>query len=267
MNEAELLFTEILDCDRASLYLNKDLSLDRDKSLFISSALKRRIKGEPIQYILGKADFMGLTFKVNSDVLIPRPETEILVESVLSSFVARRSSPVNILDIGTGSGCIAISLAKLLKGANITATDISPEAIEVARSNAYLNGVVDKIRFIQSDVFLNNELKTMNYELIISNPPYIPSGEIDKLQPEVRHEPGIALNGGTDGLDFYRRIIRGSCEYLKEGGLLAMEMGFGQRKDIEKIIQKSGYFGIIDVARDYNDIERVVLAKRIKKYG
>lgn len=267
MNEAELLFTEVLDCDRASLYLNKDLFLDKDKSLFVSSALKRRIKGEPIQYIIGKSEFMGLTFKVNSDVLIPRPETEILVETVLSSLVARRSSFVNILDIGTGSGCISISLAKLLNGANIIATDISPEAIEVARHNALINGVTDKIKFIQSDMFAEYGVRSSMNDVIVSNPPYIPSAEIEKLQPEVRHEPRIALDGGGDGLDFYRRIVKGSAGHLKEGGLLAVEIGFGQRPGVERIIENSGYFAIIEVAADYNYIDRVIVAKRMEKNG
>ena len=261
MNEAELLFTEVLNCDRASLYLDKDLSFGKDKSLFVSSVLKRRMSGEPIQYILGKAEFMGLTFKVDERVLIPRPETEILVETVLSLIADRGSCKSKILDIGTGSGCIAVSLAKLSSELEITATDVSAEALEVARSNARLNCLSGKIRFIQSDMFTEYEVRCAKYDVIVSNPPYIPSDEIDKLQPEVRCEPGLALDGGNDGLDFYRRIINEAPLYLNRGGLLIVEIGFGQRASLEKIIEKSGIFAIIDVVADYNNIDRVIVIK------
>jgi release factor glutamine methyltransferase len=258
MNEAELLFSQVLNCDRISLYLNSKETLDKEKSLFISSVLKRRTQGEPIQYILGKTEFMGLEFKLTPDVLIPRPETEILVD-VASEYIRKRAPQgAGILDLGTGSGCIAVSLARLFPGARITASDISSLSLEVARDNAKLNGVA--IEFIRSDLF--DSLRINSFDFIVSNPPYIAKADIAKLQPEVRREPIIALDGGKDGLDFYKRIIKESCDYLKEGGFLIMEIGFNQGKDVENISQNLGGYEIIKVIKDYNNIDRVVVAKR-----
>lgn len=265
MTEAELLFTQIFNCDRVDLYLNKDLRLDRDKSSLISTALKRRFSGEPIQYILGKTEFMGLEFRVNRDVFIPRPETEILVEIVIKIVHQCTSASVHqlrILDIGTGSGCIAISLAKFLTNASITATDISNEALKIAKQNALLNNV--EVNFLQSNLFASYELRTMNYELIIGNPPYIPAADIDYLQPEISYEPRIALDGGRDGLDFYRKIINQAPDYLKEGGFLIMEMGFNQCMGIKGVFKSSGKFEIIEVIKDYNRIDRVIVARKCK---
>lgn len=261
MDEAELLFSEVLGCDRAALYLDKDRFLDQDKLAFISSVLKRRIKGEPIQYILGEAEFMGLKLKVNPDVLIPRPETEILVETALK-FARRSASPparrLRLLDLGTGSGCIAISLSKYPADLEIDASDISARALEIAQENSRLNSA--RINFIQSDLF--DSLSHKDYDIIISNPPYIEDGQISGLQPELQFEPRIALSAGADGLHLYRRIIRGAAGYLKNNGLLMMEIGFGQRNGLEKIFSDSGEFGIIEVVKDYNNIDRVVVARK-----
>ena len=261
MNEAELLFSEILNCDRMSLYLNKEYILDKDKSVLISSALKRRISGEPIQYILGKAEFMGFEFRVNPYVLIPRPETEILVETAIQYVTTSGSHNVtciNMLDLGTGSGCIAISLAKLLPNSHITATDISDKALLAARENAELNCV--RVNFVQSDLF--GGLHPTSYDLIVSNPPYIPSLEIQDLQPEIGYEPISALDGGSDGLDFYHRIIKDAPQYLKGNGYLIMEMGFRQRDDIKDIFQENKNFKVIDIVSDYNKIDRVIIAQK-----
>lgn len=259
MNEAELLFTEALRCDRASLYQNSNATLSRSTSRFVSSVLKRRINGEPIQYILGKTEFMGLEFKVDKNVLIPRPETEILVETVIKIVHGQRSMVHSILDIGTGSGCIAVSLAKLVKDIKITATDISSDALKIARENALLNNI--KINFLLSDLFSNHELTTTNYELIVSNPPYIPTREIQTLQPEVRLEPRIALDGGSDGVDFYRRIIREAPRCLVKRGYLIIEIGFNQKSAIENIFHNSVDFEILEIVKDYNNIDRVIVAK------
>lgn len=262
MNESELLFTELLNCDRASLYLNRDSILNKEKLFSVSSALKRRIKGEPIQYIIGKTEFMGLEFKVTLDVLIPRPETEILVEAAIK-ITRLIGEKVRILDLGTGSGCIAVSLAKLLPKAKVTATDISPEALKVALENARANNV--DIDFFQGDLFGTCNLTPITYDLIISNPPYIRSSEIKKLQPEVRYEPPIALDGGKEGLDFYKRIINDAPRYLKKKGFLILEIGFDQKDDLKKNLQNSGYFEIIEVIKDYNNLDRVIIAQ--KTYG
>ena len=260
MNETELLFTGILNCNRVSLYLNRHLRLDKDKSFLISSALKKRISCEPVQYILGKTEFMGLEFRVSPGIFIPRPETEILVETVINIAKSLESRIQSILDIGTGSGCIAISLAKFLPHANIAAIDISEKAIRIAQQNAILNNA--KISFFLSDLFSNHELRTTNYDLIVSNPPYIPTTEIELLQPEIRYEPRIAIDGGKDGLYFYHKIINESARYLRKGGLLIMEMGFNQKYAIKNIFKNLANYKIIDVIKDYNNIDRVVVAKR-----
>lgn len=258
MNEAELLFTEILKCDRVSLYQKSDTVLDKDKAAFAASVLKRRAQGEPLQYILGKSDFFGLEFKVTPDVLIPRPETELLVERACQAVRASRRK-VRILELGTGSGCIAVSLAKSLGDVNVTATDISEKALEIARENASLNKVSEKINFLRSDLFY---FCNRAYDVIVSNPPYIPSAEIQKLQPEVQYEPRVALDGGSDGLEFYRRIIGESAHYLEDDGLLILEAGFDQASQIRNIFASFGDLKILDVVKDYNKIDRVIVAKR-----
>jgi len=263
MNEAELLFTQILDCNRADLYLNRDLPLAKDKAAFVSSVLRKRCCGEPLHYILGKTEFMGWEFKVDKSVLIPRPETEILVETavkIVSQCPSAQVPKLNVLDLGTGSGCIAISLAKFIKNINVTASDISGEALEIARQNASLNNV--EVNFLQSNLFSNYDLRPMTYDLIISNPPYVPTDEIDTLQPEVRQEPAIALDGGRDGLYFYRRIIAEAPAYLRREGFLIMEMGFNQCSAIKKIFNSCGKFRIVEVIKDYAHIDRVIVARK-----
>jgi len=263
MNEVELLFSDILNCNRLSLYQNRDLCLRKNKTRLIASALKRRIKSEPIQYILQKTEFMGLEFRVNKDTFIPRPETEILVETALRWLSENRKSlnPANILELGTGSGCIAVSLAKFMPTARITALDISDRALKVAKYNARLNKVNGRINFIKSDLFLQFAKSYAKYELIVSNPPYIRTREIKGLQPEIRYEPVAALDGGCDGLDFFRKIINQAPDYLKKGAFLIMEIGFNQRAQVENIFQKSENFEIIEVVKDYNSIDRIIAAK------
>ena len=259
MDEAELLFTEILNCSRLSLYLDGQSPIGKDKSVLVSDVLKRRIRGEPLHYILGKTEFMGLEFKVNREVLIPRQETEILVETVIEIVQSSKFKVHSILDIGTGSGCIAISLAKFLPDVKIDATDVSIGALKVAEVNAKSHDV--NINFIHSDLFSSSDLSVCGYGFIVSNPPYIPTSQMHSLQPEIRYEPVIALDGKKDGLDYYRRIINDACRYLKDGGFLMLEIGFNQIRQIERIFQKSGNFEIIEVVKDYNNIDRVVVAK------
>jgi len=267
MDEAELLFTHILDSDRLSLYLDRDRPLGKDKSGFVSRVLKRRISGEPLQYILGEVEFMGLDFKVTPDVFIPRPETEVLVETILKQIPdpGWGYPKTAVLDLGTGSGCIAISLAKFLNNTKITATDISERALKIASANAALNrGELD---FRKGNLFQDARLELDSYDLIVSNPPYIPSGEFKYLQPEIKFEPSIALDGGSDGLDFYRRIIAQSPLYLKGGGLLIMEIGLRQAQAIKDILEGSLNFAIMAIVKDYNNMDRVVVAKRTSKNG
>ncbi len=273
MIESELLFTEVLNCSRTDLYLNKDIILDKYSRSFIASVLKRRGKGEPIQYILGKAEFMGLEFKVTPDVLIPRQETEILVEKVISlgeklkvkgGRLKGKGNRLKVLDLGTGSGCIAVSLAKLLQNVEITAADISQKAIIIAEYNAIVNNVAEKIKFVNTDLFSGLRIyEPAQYDIIVINPPYVLSEEIDTLQPEIKYEPRIALDGGNDGLDVYRKLIREAPVYLKKGGLLIIEIGFSQKDKIKNIFHSSGKFEIIEVIKDYSGIDRVIVAKNI----
>jgi len=284
MNESELILTELLRCPRDNLYLNKNLRLNRGQKNFLAGTLKRRLLGEPIQYILGKTEFMGLEFKVSGEVFIPRPETEVLVETVIKTVNSRQSLPArqagivhNILDIGTGSGCIAISLAKFLKDVKIYATDISKEALRLAKKNALLNNV--EITFLKSDLFSELKLQAVGFDLIVSNPPYIPTDEISQLQSEIACEPRIALDGGRDGLSFYRRIIKDCQAYIERNGLLFLEIGFNQYTEIKKLFtplektanraeensltgfNTSGKFEIIELVKDYSGFERVIVAK------
>lgn len=266
MNEAELVFTEALNCSRIDLYLNKNLPLDKEQSLRISSILKRRLRQEPIQYILGETEFMGLEFKVTKDVLIPRPETEILVETVIEKAresIRLGSGRINIIEIGTGSGCIAVSLAKFIPKADITATDISRQALNIARENAKTHNVENKITFLMSDLFDAIPACPSRGTICVSNPPYIPTAEICKLAGEVKHEPRIALDGGSDGLSFYRRLLKCSGRFLIKESLLITEIGFNQLKEIKSIFQNFKEFKILKVIKDYRNIDRVVVAKRI----
>ncbi|MDI6759103.1 MAG: HemK/PrmC family methyltransferase, partial [Candidatus Omnitrophota bacterium] len=168
-------------------------------------------------------------------------------------------SRCEILDIGSGCGCIAVSLAKFLPYAKVTAVDISPAALEVAKQNSIQNNV--KVNFIKSDLFNTRHLKPNTYHLIVTNPPYIKTDEISRLEPEISYEPQIALDAGVDGLDFYRRIIGKAPCYLKEGGILIMEMGFGQVGGIKNIFQESGRFKVLEIVKDYNNIERIIAAQ------
>ncbi|MCX5698841.1 MAG: peptide chain release factor N(5)-glutamine methyltransferase [Candidatus Omnitrophica bacterium] len=263
MNEAELVYSYVLNCDRLSLYLNKDAILDKDRSVLISQILERRISGEPLQYILGRCEFMGLEFKVDRRALIPRPETEILISCALEKLKSSgKTAPGKILDLGTGSGCIAICLAKLLPQALIWATDISLAALRLAKENADLHKV--KVKFLHSDIFSALKKDQEKFDLIISNPPYISRQEFRGLAKEISFEPVLALEAGIDGLDFYRRIISQAAGYLKEDGFLILEMGLGQRRSIENILRKSKNFEIMEIVKDYNNIERVMVVGNTK---
>lgn len=257
-----MVFSQVLGCDRATLYLNRDVLLNKDKLYCISSILKRRIYGEPLEYILGKKDFFGFDFKVSKDVLIPRPETEILVETAIKYGlrVTGNGERLKVLDLGTGSGCIAISLALILPHVLITAADISKAALAIAEYNSKINNVGERINFINTDLFTNLGER---FDIIVTNPPYVQTGEIDVLQKEIQYEPSLALDGGSDGLDFYRKIILGSPDYLEKNGLLIMEMGFRQKQNLENMLQKEKKFEIIEAIKDYNNIDRVIVARKL----
>ena len=230
----------------------------------------------PLQYIIGKENFFGLDFIVNEHVLIPRPETEVLVETALELVNAIPDTQYSILDLCTGSGNIAISLMvrlsspstlSLSKGltknsanCKIVASDISGVALETAKENARLNGVFEKIIFTKSDLFCDIEGR---FDIIVSNPPYIARYEFDTLQKEVLKEPELALDGGIDGLGFYRKIFSAAPQYLAHGGYCIVEIGFGQLSAIKEIIEKTKVFKLVDTRVDQYGIDRVVVAQWI----
>lgn len=272
--DEELLLCEMLGVERVDLY-TQDLVLSGLQAVQFEDALKKRAKGEPLQHLTGKADFFGLKFFVEPGVFIPRPETEVLVDAVIRHCEESRhrrddeaisllkyeiASPRNfgarndglsILDLCTGSGCIAISLAKYAKCGNIIATDISSKSIEIAQKNAVLNGVADKIEFKQTDLFKDIDGR---FDIIICNPPYIKRTDLKTLPAEVSYDPAIALDGGEDGLDFYRKITIHAPKFLKENGILAMELGDNQAEAVKGMLS-----GKTKIIRDLNGIERVLI--------
>lgn len=259
--QAETLVSDILGINRIELYLKSKEAVDVEVLCLIQNGSLLRQTGYPLQYITGKTFFYGLEFKVNEDVFIPRPETEILVEAVLNKLSTLNCQLFTILEIGTGCGNIAVSLTKNFPYCRIIAADISKEALHIAQSNARLHNVDGYIQFICGNLFdiLN---KTLKFDFIISNPPYIKSAELKNLPKEVQFEPALALDGKTDGIFFYKKIIKKSAGYLNEGGFLAFELGDGQSAQISRILKNSGVFVEIEFIKDFNNIERVVIARK-----
>lgn len=250
----ELLLAHLLNKKRLDLYLEFERELDEPALARLRDMVKRRVEGEPLQYITGQAEFCGLKFAVDRRVLIPRPETELLVEVVL----ARK--PRVIVDVGTGSGCIAIALAKRLPGAEIHALDSSRDALEVARFNAQQHKVEKSIGFLQSNV-LSILPDSFRADAVVSNPPYVAVGEMAKLPKEVRDfEPAHALAAGKDGLEIIRRLVKDAKRFLSPTGFVALEMGAGQRVAVEQLFVSEGY-AVEEVARDLQGHERVVIAR------
>ena len=254
--DVEILLQKVLDVDRLYILLNLERTLSEDEQRLFNKFINERLNNRPIAYIVENREFMGLDFYVKEGVLIPRPDTEILVEEVIE--LGKNKGPINILDIGTGSGAITISLAKYLDNAKVTSVDISDIALEIAKRNAISNDVDNKINFIKSDLFTNID-KNMKFDIIVSNPPYIKREVIETLDKQVKDfEPYNALEGGIDGLDFYRTITSQAKDYLKKGGILAYEVGHDQSEDVSKLMEKDGYTNIY-TRKDLQQIDRVVI--------
>lgn len=252
---AELLLADILKCRRIDLYLKFDQPLKEVEVDKYREFISRRGKFEPLQYVTGKTEFYGLTFNVTPDVLIPRPETEFLIEEILKLFGARND--LRILDIGTGSGNIPVVLAKKITNAQITTIDISEKAVQVAKQNARLNEAESKIDFLIGDITQLNS-NGLYYDIIVSNPPYISADEYPTLQHEITmHEPSIALTDSEDGLKFYRTIAGKAKGNLKKGGSIFFELGKGQHTEVQKILEENGFINI-SIVKDYQQIERVI---------
>lgn len=253
--DTELIFSEVLQYDRMMLTLSFAREISEKEKETIKEMLKKRaVEKVPVQYILGYEEFYGRRFKVNPSVLIPRPETERLVEECINRLVEANGK--TILDIGTGSGAIGISIAKELPQTKVLACDISEEAIEVARDNANKLEATN-IKFLKSDVF--SEVKFKEFDMIISNPPYIPKEEYETLQEEVKlHEPKGALTDAGDGYYFYKKISRESINYLKNGGFLAFEVGYNQSEEVKACLEKQGFENVV-IIKDYENIDRMVI--------
>lgn len=266
--DAELLLLHILGISRASLLADPTRELTAARLTAYNEAIARRLRHEPIQYITGTQEFYGLLLRVTPAVLIPRPETEHLVEAVLKHFQAcnphpgEPTQPINIADIGTGSGAIAIALAAHLPQTQITAIDLSAEALHIAESNASEHKLASRIRFVRSDLLsaLPPGERRFHFDAIVSNPPYVPLADAPQLHPQVReHEPAAALYAGPDGLEVYRRLIPQAHEALKPAGLLALEIGHGQRGSLGFLLADWKDLAFLD---DLQGIPRVALARR-----
>lgn len=255
--KSRLLMQYILNKPRQYLLVYDDENLTLREEVNYFKAIKKMINGIPLQHITHQQEFMKMNFYVDQNVLIPRPDTEILVEEVIK--IVEKINAKKILDLCTGSGAIAISLAKYIKDSEITAVDISKLALNIARKNAKTNEVEEKITFVESDLF--SRLPNEKYDIIVSNPPYIKKEIIKTLDEEVKKEPEIALNGGEDGLDFYREIINHGYEYLKFKGYLCLEIGYDQKEEVIDLINKEKKYVDTYSKKDLFDNDRIVITK------
>ncbi len=260
----ELLLAEALGVRRFDLYVKHDQPLKRNELDRFKVLLKRRLAHEPVQYILGKTNFYSIELKVDRRALIPRPETEILAEAVIEhcrTYFSQREK-VRVLDVGTGSGCLAIAVAKFVNNSLITATDRSADAIQLAKENAEATGTAGRISFVESDfIELNQNIFGDGFDVVISNPPYVPQPEISSLAEDIREfEPMIALSDGHDGLTFFRKISELAPRLLRDGGWVFVETAFGQAKEVQRIFGEQGGTEL-SVKRDLSGIERVVRAR------
>lgn len=252
--DVEVLLMEVTGFDKTFIYINLDYELSKEQYEKFVHYINRRLKNEPIAYIINKCEFMGMDFELNKDTLIPRPDTEILVEKCIE--IINQNNIKTVLDIGTGSGAIAISIAKYCKDVNVLAVDINKNALDMANKNANLNNV-SNISFLQSDLF---DKVVDNFDMIVSNPPYIKTEDISTLDTNVKDfEPILALDGGEDGLDFYKKIVQKSKEYLNNQGYLMFEIGYNQANDVKSLMENDFYN--IHVLKDLAGLDRVVFGK------
>ena len=268
--DAELILLKALGKeDRLYLHINLNKNMSEEEISEFERMAGERLEGRPVAYIVGNREFMGLDFHVEEGVLIPRPDTEVLVEEVINicnEDKYKKSDLINILDIGTGSGAITVSLAAYIKNSRVMSFDISDTALKIGAENAVSNEVSDRTEFIKSDVFSaiaeDNNMKEF-LDIIVSNPPYIKKEDIKGLHTQVKdYEPYSALEGGEDGLDFYRQITEESVTYLKKGGILAYEVGHDQAEDVSEIMKRNGYKEIY-TKKDIQGFDRVVIGLKL----
>ena len=258
--KVKMLLSDILGKEKEYLLIHDNEEVSQDVLDNFYAKLNRLKDEEPIQYILNKQEFMGFEFYVDENVLIPQPDTEILVEEVvdISKKINNNSNELRVLDMCTGSGAIAISLSKLIENASVSASDISDGALNVAKENAIKNSV--NIEFYKSDLF-NDISKNVKFDIIVSNPPYIQTEVIKGLSKEVQSEPFIALDGGEDGLVFYREIIKNAKDYIVEDGYLALEIGYDQKESVTNLLRENGYKNIYSKT-DLAGNDRVVVGQK-----
>lgn len=253
---AKELLSYVLKKDKSYLTINMDLSLTDEEYTKFTQYINQIINGKPLQYITQKQEFMKIDFFVNENVLIPQPDTEVLVETVLEICKKYDKQNLKILDLCTGSGAIAISLSKILD-IKIFASDISQKALEIAKKNNIANNT--KVKFIESDLF--KQINEEKFDIIVSNPPYIKNKDIKTLSKQVQNEPFIALAGGEDGIDFYRKIIGDSYKYIKKNGFLCLEIGYDQKEDLIKLIKQNENYKYENCIKDLSNNDRCIVVR------
>ncbi len=274
---SKMLLKHLLKVEDSYLVIHQDMEIEKEIEEKFGKGINLLNEGKPIQYITKNQEFMELNFYVNENVLIPQPDTEILVEEIINICRKRRPTPEhtepckeqssnrfmhrrseNILDLCTGSGAIGVSLANYIENSNITMSDISPRALEIAKKNVGNNKVIERCNFVQSDMFENINEK---FDIIVSNPPYIKTEVINNLDKQVQNEPILALDGGKDGLDFYRIIVEQGYKHLNENGVLALEIGYDQKEEVINLLKKSGKYQGIYSKKDLAGNNRVIVCK------
>ena len=259
--DAEVLLSHVLGKQRIYLYVHFDEPLQAEELACYRAMIKQRIDRVPVAYILGEKEFMGLTFKVTPDTLVPRPDTEILVQAAVDRLKQWTDGTVRLADIGTGSGAICLSVLSMLDGVTADTVDISPAARAVAEENAATLGLSERVTFHTGDLL--TPIREQQFTAILSNPPYIPEADIQELAPEVRcKEPMTALSGGRDGLDFYRRLCDEAPAMLSDDGFMAFEVGIHQAEDVARLAEASPLIVRTEILKDYAGIDRVVVAWR-----
>jgi release factor glutamine methyltransferase len=262
--QTELLLAHVLKLKRMELYLRFDRQLEGPDVDVLRELVRRRGKREPLQHIVGSTSFCGLELMVNGSALVPRPETELLAERGWQFLLERArssSESTRALDLGTGTGCLVIAIASHCQTLEAWAVDVSEQALELARKNAAIHGMSDRVHFLHTNGFPLNGVSGP-FDLVISNPPYIPSAEIDNLEPEVRdHDPRLALDGGADGLEYYRRIAVQAGDLLKPGGKLMLELGDGQADRVSEILRQQNWI-VESVVQDYSQQARLLVGSR-----